>query len=264
MDCSYCYLQTYSNSPGLILTANVEDYFPHIEELNARIKNKIRIGTGEFTDSLYLDKHTKYSSYLIPFFKKMNNLVLEMKTKTVNIDNILEIEPHPNCVISWSLNTRKMAEEYEAGSASIDDRIKAAISITEKGYKIGFHFDPIIYYDGWEKEYEKIVEEIFSYRQIRENVEWISLGTLRYTPGLKQVAEQRFSDNRLYYWGDFYTGVDGKLRYPPRMRIKMYNYMVEWIRKFNDRCWVYLCMEPEQIWRKTVLSEKDYRRCNGF
>ncbi|MDD5634196.1 MAG: hypothetical protein PHW46_02850 [Candidatus Omnitrophica bacterium] len=264
MDCSYCYLEMYSNSPGLIFTANIEDYYQEIEELNNKLTGRIRIGTGEFTDSLYLDKFTKYSSYLVPFFKDKDKLILELKTKTVNIENVLKEPSHKNCVVSWSMNTRSMASKYERGGAPIEDRINAARQVAKKGFKIGFHFDPLIFYEAWRKEYQELVEEIFSFDEIKENVEWISLGALRYTPGLKEIAETRFADNDLYYAGEFFTGADGKLRYPEKLRIEMYNNMIDRIRKFNKTCWIYLCMEPEEVWKETLLSKSDHQRCFGL
>ncbi|MBD3426438.1 MAG: hypothetical protein GF409_04330 [Candidatus Omnitrophica bacterium] len=258
MDCSYCYLQMYSNSPWLVFQANVDDYRAPIEDFDARVGRRTRIGTGEFTDSLYLDKYTSYSSYLIPLFRQMRNLVLELKTKTVDIENVLRHEPHDNVVVSWSINTRKMARKYEKGASSIDERIRAASRAAARGFKVGFHFDPIIYYEGWEDEYRQTVEELFSNRDILENTEWMSLGTLRYTPGLKQVAEQRFGENRMYYAGEFFLGADGKLRYPARLRSLMYNKMIEWIRAYPTSAWIYLCMEPDEIWGDTLLEKSDY------
>lgn len=258
MDCSYCYLQTYSNAPGIILPANIEDYYEHIESFDRKLKQKIRIGTGEFTDSLAFDEYTAYSTKLVPFFRNMKNLVLELKTKMDSIDNVLNAEPNDNVVISWSVNTEKMAQKYEKGAPKIKDRVEAALLAARRGYKIGFHFDPLIWYDGWKDEYKKSVEELFSFNEIRKNTVWISLGTLRYTPGLKQTAEKRFSDNIMFYQGEFFAESFGKMRYKKNARIDMYNKMISWIRSCNVDAWIYLCMEPEDVWRKTSLSKKDY------
>lgn len=258
IDCSYCYLQTYSNAPGLILPANIEDYFSYIKEFDDKLNRRIRIGTGEFTDSMALDTYTEYSKYLIPFFKDMKNMVLELKTKVKDIDNILEADPNENIVVSWTINPRNVANVYENGAATIDERIQAALSAVRKGYKVGFHFDPIIYYEGWEKDYKDIVEELFSYESLKKNTVWISLGTLRFTPGLNQIAEQRFAVSDMYYQGEFFVDVDGKLRYPREVRIDIYNKMIQWIKGLNVAAWVYLCMEFESVWSKTELIDKEY------
>ncbi|MFH1798643.1 MAG: radical SAM protein [Candidatus Omnitrophota bacterium] len=254
IDCAYCYLQTYSNSPGLVLPANIEDYYKYVEAFDKKVKEKVRMGTGEFTDSLALDKYTGYSSKLIPLFRKTKNLVLELKTKIGRIDNVLREKPHDNVVISWSMNAGFIAETYEKGGEPVKGRISAALEAARRGYKIGFHFDPIIFHKGWAKSYESLVHEMFSFEAIRNNTVWISLGTLRYTPSLKQAAEQRFDENLMFYEGEFFEGFDGKLRYPNELRVEMYNKMVKWIRKFNSSCCIYLCMEHEDIWKKLPLQ----------
>ncbi|MCD6353640.1 MAG: hypothetical protein J7M06_05465 [Proteobacteria bacterium] len=132
MDCSYCYLQRYSNASGFILPANIDEYYPYIEKFDRESSKRIRIGTGEFTDSLYLDRYTNYSSYLISFFRKRKNLVLELKTKSNDINNVLREEPHNNVVVSWSLNAIPMARKYEKGSISVDERINAALEVAKK------------------------------------------------------------------------------------------------------------------------------------
>lgn len=258
VDCSYCYLQMYSNAPGMVFPANIEDYYTYIKDFDKKVRVRTRIGTGEFTDSLAFDNYTGYSLKLIPFFKDMKNLVLELKTKVAGIDNVLKAEPNDNVVVSWSINTREMAKSYEKGASTIDERINAAVRAAEHGYKIGFHFDPIVYYPGWEEDYKRVVDEMFAREAIKNNTLWVSLGTLRYTPGLKQVAERRFEDNLIFYKGEFFEDTDGKLRYPRGLRIEMYNKMIEWIRSSGTSSWIYLCMEPEDLWKETILEEKDY------
>ena len=74
-DCAYCFIQGYANSPGIILPANHEDFFDRFECFASspaarrwRRQGLIRIGTGEFSDSLALDHLTEYSLSLVEFF----------------------------------------------------------------------------------------------------------------------------------------------------------------------------------------------------
>ncbi len=256
VDCAYCFLQTYSNVPGIVLPVNLEDYAGYVTRLDGEVSQKTRIGTGEFTDSLALDNYTGYAAFLIPLFRKTANLVLELKTKTCMVDNLMKEDPHENIVISWSMNTRDMAQRYERGASDIDARIKAACEVARRGYRVGFHFDPMIYYDGWETDYRAIAEELFSHEEIRRRAAWISLGTLRYTPGLKQTAERRFPENLVFYRGEFFLDACGKFRYPEEVRIDMYNKMARWIRSSGVKCWIYLCMEPADVWKKVMLERK--------
>ncbi|HIE35800.1 MAG TPA: hypothetical protein EYP89_00990, partial [Candidatus Omnitrophica bacterium] len=84
-DCSYCFLQQYTNFPGIILPANLEDFFTQFDRFLKKIKRPIRLGTGEFCDSLALDYITEYSLKLIPYFKE-KKVFFELKTKSNCID----------------------------------------------------------------------------------------------------------------------------------------------------------------------------------
>jgi spore photoproduct lyase len=247
-DCSYCYLQTYSNIPGIILNANIEDYYEAIKHFDDSLTgSRIRIGTGEFTDSLALEKYTGYASKLIKFFRDTKNLILELKTKTSEIGSVLKEEPHENVVLAWSINTPGIAEKYEKGASPVTERVEAAFLAAKEGYKVAFHFDPLVWYEGWEKEYDDIIGELFSHEEIRNNTLWISLGTLRYTPGLKQAAEERFGDNEIFYAGEFFLGFDDKFRYPENLRENIYRKISGFIRDRGVSCRIYLCMEPEEM-----------------
>lgn len=243
-DCSYCFLQHYTNFPGLILPANIDDFFAQFEKFHKNLKSPIRIGTGEFCDSLALDHVTQYSKKLIPYFAD-KNVFFELKTKSVNIDNLLTIPAPKNIVISWSLNTTCVASNEEKGAASIEERLFAAKKVQEHGYKIGFHFDPIIHWDGWDKEYKKIVELIYDY--VKPPLAWISLGTLRSNRELKNIVEQRFPDSNIFY-GELLLGEDKKLRYPKFMRQEIYTKMFSWIRDCDKQTPIYLCMENKEMW----------------
>ena len=62
IDCTYCILQAYFNQPYLRLFANLEDIFTQLG-IYAREREGeiIRLGTGEFTDSLVFDPITRFS-----------------------------------------------------------------------------------------------------------------------------------------------------------------------------------------------------------
>ncbi len=244
-DCSYCYLQQYTNSPGIILPANLEDFFKQFESFEKKIKKPVRIGTGEFCDSLALDHITNYSSGLISYFRG-KNFLLELKTKSNRIENILNEKPAPNIIISWSFNPSKIVDSQEEGSAGLKARISAAKKIQQAGFKIGLHFDPIIYYKNWESDYKKLIEKIFS--ELRPPLAWISMGTLRSNRGLKPIVEQRFPESNIFY-GELFIGKDKKLRYPQFLRKIIYEKMAGWIKNFDRKTPIYLCMESKDIWK---------------
>lgn len=241
-ECSYCYLQEYTNCPGIILPSNIEDFF---KNFNAYKRPGMRIGTGEFTDSLALDDITQYSLPLIEFFGFTQGVTFEFKTKSANIGNILKAPHKGNIVISWSLNPETIVKENEFRTASLEKRLNSALECVRAGYKVGFHFDPIIYHSGWSRQYQKLVNRLFD-KIPHRHIAWISLGTLRFNPRLKSIIENRFPDNRIL-GEEMLIGFDKKLRYPEKLRVLIYKDMLYWIRKRAKSPKVYTCMEEKDI-----------------
>ncbi len=248
-DCSYCYLQHYDNFYGIVMCANLEDFFVEFDRYQARHKGLRRIGTGEFTDSLALDDITGYSVGLIEFFAS-RKVLFELKTKSANIANLKGLGHNKKTVVSWSLNPEKVVSQEELGTASLVNRLKAARQVREWGYPVGFHFDPIIYFEDWQRQYEELIELMFEY--IKDGIAWISLGTLRFYPGLKPIMENRFPQSDIVY-GELILGKDGKMRYPENLRVDMYRQVLKMLAQKYPQTSTYLCMEPKEIWEKTYV-----------
>ncbi len=240
-ECSYCVLQDYINSPGIILPANIEDFF----DVFMNYKQDIRCGSGELADSLAFDHITGYSPYIVEFFRRYPKSMFEFKTKSSNINLLMSVPGADNIIVSWSLNPQRVVESVEYFTASLAERLWAAQRCIDHGYRVAFHFDPIIYYRVWEIDYEALVNTVFDAIDGRY-IAWLSLGTLRMTQRLKKIIENRFPDNTILD-EEFLIGYDGKLRYPQDIRISMYKNMVSWIRKHNKNIPVYLCMEEKTI-----------------
>jgi spore photoproduct lyase len=249
MDCSYCILQGYLNNPCVTFYPEFAKVFGEIEEILTRYPRRIfRFGTGELGDSLILDTIIGFAAEAVPFFAAQRNAVLELKTKSAEVEHLLALEHGGKTVISWSLNPQHVIEQEEHGAASLDARLEAARLCSEAGYPVGFHFDPLISYPGWEKEYQAVVELLFEKIE-PSRVMWVSLGGLRLPPALKQVAQKRFPFSRIFS-GELITGEDGKLRYVKPLRVEMYRRMVEWLQSYNKQLFIYLCMERGDVWQE--------------
>jgi spore photoproduct lyase len=249
IDCSYCILQAYFNQPFLRLFVNTEDIFSKLKTLaDAHPDEIIRLGTGEFTDSLASDPLTDFSTLLIQKVSSYPNVLIELKTKTASIHNLLPHDPSPNILVSWSLNPAEIIRKEERGAATLNERLQAASVCQEKGYHLGFHFDPIFYFDGWEEAYQNTVRHLFS--KIRpEKIAWISMGCFRFMPNLKPIIEHRHSGAD-YIHQEFVPALDKKMRYPQTRRIEMYRNLLLWIKEEAPEVLVYLCMENASVWKK--------------
>jgi spore photoproduct lyase len=249
MDCSYCILQSYFHPPLLQFFVNHDNLLEELEKAFAE-KNTLRIGTGEFTDSMIWELWTDLSQLLIPFFSRQNNSVLELKTKTTAIEKIRDLKHNRKTILSWSLNTEEVIRTQERKTSSLTSRLEAAKRCQKWGYPLAFHFDPMVIYPGCEKDYEKVVEKLFSCI-CPDNIVWISLGTFRFMPSLKPIIQKRFQDSKIVY-GEFIRGMDGKMRYFKPLRIELYKTIINQIRKIAPGILLYFCMEDENVWEKTL------------
>ena len=248
-ECVYCYLQEYSNVPGIILQANIGDYLEHLQPVKKKI---LRIGSGEFADSLVYDHITCYSKKIIEHMRDKPGLVFEFKTKSTSINNILDTEPSDNIVVSWSVNPPGLIAENEIFTAGLDERIRSAARCTDHGLDVGFHFDPIFHYPGWEEDYFGVIDMIFD-NIPSDRIRWISLGTFRFTRQLKKIIENRFPGSGILN-GELMIGFDGKMRYSDSIRTDIFTKMVRKISGFSNRPYIYLCMETGKIWEDSGLS----------
>ena len=250
MECSYCYLQDYlAQNPALKVFSNVGDLLEEAHKLLSRHRRFFfRIGTGEITDSLALDPYIGISEEIVPFFAEQPNALLELKTKSDCVEGLLRLDPKGRVVVSWSMNPQKVIDEDEHLTASFDERLVAARRCQEAGYRLGFHFDPMIEYPGWEEDYQGMIGRIFALVDHRR-VAWISMGVLRQTPSLKRIMRQRFPSTRLLS-GEQVLCPDGKMRYFQPLRVRMYRKVLRWIREASPTVFVYLCMESKEVWKQ--------------
>lgn len=250
MDCVYCILQSYLNNPWISFFVNEEDLWAELEtRLNAEPERLFRIGTGEFTDSLALDRLTGFSTRLVPFLARHRNAVLELKTKSANIQNLQYLAHKGRCIAAWSLNAPAILQREEFRTASLEARLQAARLCADWGYRLAFHFDPIIWHEGWEAGYRATIRALFA-AVPKDAIAWISLGALRYLPDLKQIAGQRFPGSR-FFFQPFVDGLDGKRRYFRERRVTLYRVLVEELQGLvAPQTCLYLCMENDTVWRE--------------
>ncbi len=245
--CLYCILQAYFRDNILKIWANQEDLFKELEHIFSR-GIKFRIGTGEFIDSLALESLTNYHKDLVSFIGSFPNVCLEIKTKTTELSWINGVKRPERILPAWSLNAQYVQKKYEGISASIENRLKAASKCVELGFRVCLHFDPILMFHGWQKEYKKVIEMIGDYLNPRDIV-YISLGSFRGMPELFKIIEEKepFAE---FIYGEFIQGLDGKLRLLRPIRVEQFKFILHQLEKIGiKKGHVYLCMESDEIWK---------------
>jgi spore photoproduct lyase len=248
MDCSYCILQSYFHPPVLQYFVNHDDLWTELDRVLTD-SDGLRVGTGEFTDSLIWEPWSDLTPRLVDRFAQQHRSILELKTKTIAIEQLKNLDHQRKTIISWSLNTPRVIAAQERGTAALGARLRAAAQCLSWGYPLAFHFDPMVIYPGCEDDYYQVIQQLFS--QVNaENIVWISMGTFRFMPALKAIIQKRFPQSNIIY-GEFVPGLDGKMRYFKPLRIQLYKRMVEWIRARAKDVTIYLCMEDDQVWMQS-------------
>ena len=246
-ECEYCFLQQYQNLHAILWPANIDEFLQKLDEgkFNKGPFDRPRIGSGEFTDSLVFDDITQYSQQLVPFFRARPQWQFEFKTKSVNIGGLLNAGGCENVVVSWSVNSSKITDEAEHFTPNLTARLQAACEVARAGYRIGFHFDPVVIYDGYQQDYARTIQEMADTLPT-DKIAWISVGTLRFSRELKKQIEMRFPQNFILD-GEFLLDFDGKMRYGQNQRLEVYRFLVPLLRRTFPHAHVYLCMEDPQI-----------------
>ena len=247
-NCTYCFLNSYLNSFGIVQFTNIDKFYKEIDTFleNADTEQIYRIGTGEFTDSLMMDEVTAIGEHLITKTKSKKNVLIELKSKSKNVDHLLDVKEKGNTVLSWSLNTERNISRYEEDTASLTERIQAAKKAELAGYFLAFHVDPIIIYEGWEKDYKNLIDFLF-HTINPERIVWISMGCFRYSPGFKERLRDSFPDEEMTV-EEMFPGIDGKFRYLKNKRLMVYKTIKKYINYYTYKPFIYLCMETSDIW----------------
>ncbi len=255
-ECTYCILQAFLNKPVITVHANLEDMLEQVlQRTSLQPETLFRIGTGEHSDSLALDKILGINQHVIKFFATLPNALLELKTKSNHVEHLLELPHGGKTVISWSVNPQAIIKKEELKTATLDERLKAAKMASDAGYKVAFHFDPMIDYPDWEKGYQGLVEQIMD-NIPPERIAWVSLGTLRYISSLKSIVDERFPNSRVFL-GEFVPAIDGKMRYLKKIRQRLYRNVQQKIQKLAPDLPTYLCMESSQLWKNSMSDQPE-------
>jgi spore photoproduct lyase len=247
MDCSYCFLQEFlAGNPSFQVYANFADSFDELDRLAANARGRIfRVGTGDLADSLAFDSITSISRDLIDFFASRENLTLELKTKTDEIENLLAMDPRGRVLVSWTLSPDAVYRSSEHLAAPPAARIAAARAVLDAGYRVAFHFDPLIAYPGAERDYILLIDELLDVVPPKQ-ISFVSMGGLRMTPGLRGAARSRFPGDPMLC-GEDVLASDGRFRTFTPLRLSLYRTLADRFRKAGAEIPSYLCMEQASV-----------------
>lgn len=258
--CEYCYLfMTFYMRPQSIHYVNYDQMFQEIDEFDqSKAAKKFRVlNLGELGDPLATDDITHLSKRIIPYVAEKNHTKLLFLTKCANVDNLIDLDHKNRTILSWSVNCDLITEKLEHRTPSTGERIKAAAKAQKAGYEIRFRIDPLFWFEGWEEQYERVVELIAAHT----NPSLITLGTYRPSRGLINHITSRFPETNLMKLESKLVMDAGKKRFSDQKRFDLYNTLISMMRDKMGEVPIALCKEPKRIWDKSGLELKNVA-CN--
>ncbi len=255
-DCSYCSIQSFYNQNKIGFD---RDFKKKLENLDLDPNQTYHIGTGQSSDSLMWGNHDGILDALFEFAIKNPNVILEFKTKSDNIKYFLDNNVPKNIIVTWSLNTPVVIKNEEHLTASLEQRIQSARALADKGILVGFHFHPIVQYENYLQDYEKIYQTLQKTFTPQEVV-LISLGTLTFIkPVIKKLRERELKTKILQM--PFET-INGKQSYSLEVKKEMFKAAYESFKSWHGKVYFYLCMEDHSLWQEVFGFE--YSSNNQF
>jgi spore photoproduct lyase len=252
MNCSYCYLQSFINTPLLTIYSNINDAMDELRTMHAQTaQQSVRVGTGETVDSLSLDPLTLYSRKLIELFREFPKWSLEFKTKSAAVDQFLDVPHIGNITTSWSINPQLIIEREEHGTASLPERLEAARKCRQAGHKLALHMDPMIWHPEWKESYSELVETIIA-EFSPEDIPYMSVGALRFQPEQRAMMRERFGMKSYVTRAEVFPSQDGKWRYDQNLRQQMFEFVLKEFRAHSPKWRLFMCMETPETWLKTT------------
>ena len=252
MDCSYCILRAYFRDRTLTAFANTEAMFAELGRIFGRDRTRpFRVGTGQFADSLALESITGHTREILGFLADFDNVILELKTKTVDL-SWMAADPHPDRVLpAWSVNAPEIVTAEERDTAPLEARLAAARQCVQAGFRVCLHFDPICLFPGWERGYAATIDLIFDYLKPRD-IAYLSLGSFRCLPELpgRLSAEGRAVPR--YMLNEFVVGPDGKKRLLRPLRVRQFRFLADKLAAYGFSRGLYFCMESDEVWRAVL------------
>lgn len=241
--CSYCSIQSFYHNDEIVFQGNLAE---KLDQIQLDPEKTYHIGTGQSSDSLLWGNRNNTLKNLFDWVEKNPNVILELKTKSSNIEYLLK-EPVPgNVIATWSVNAESIVKNEEHRTASLTRRLEAAQRLAEKGILVGFHLHPVVAFEGWRGEYGNLVSELQS-RFDPQGVALVSLGTLTFIKPVMKKLRQRKVKSKILQMP--FEDAAGKSSYPLELKRDFFKYIYDAFAPWHGKTFFYLCMEDPSLWK---------------
>lgn len=197
-DCRYCFLQGMYRSAHTVLFVNYEVFIDAIRNTCRKHRDEpVHLFSGYDGDSLALEPLSGFAGHFIEQLRTVPNAWLELRTKSTQTRQLLDMEPWSQCVVAFSFTPEQVAGALEHGVPPLARRIGAMSRLQQRGWKIGLRFDPLVYTDHFEEQYIGLFEQIFAALD-PESVHSISFGPFRMPQEFFRKIASLYPEERLF------------------------------------------------------------------
>ena len=203
------------------------------------------------SDSLALDEELRVNGPVVQFFGERKGATFGAEIE-MGFHRPPEPCLNPYVVVSFSVAPQRMIDAEEKDEPRFQETQGRSKRAQDWGCFVGLHFDPVVIYEGFEKDYADLIDEIAGTLDLKRVI-WVSVGCLRFTPPLMKLFLRERRANLLH--GEFIMGEDGKFRYLKAERIKVYRMLYGRLLEKEPGLFVYLCMERADVWRQATGRE---------
>jgi spore photoproduct lyase len=248
-DCSYCSIQSFFDDDKIFVETNLA---AKLAGLKINQEKTYHIGTGQSSDSLIWGNRYGVLDALLDFARQHENVILEFKTKSDQIEELLARDVPRNVICTWSLNTPIIIEKEERGTASLENRLASMRKMADKGVLVGAHFHPMMPYEGWREDYRLVFERLLKQFSPVE-VAMISFGTLTYPRAVLSKIRQRSIKTKVLQMP--MEEIAGKFSYPRKTKVELFSFAWQSFLPWQGKVFFYLCMEDPSLWKETLDHE---------
>ena len=198
--CQYCYLAgSLSGAPVTRAYANLPEILDGLRsyagagQVTSKSRDRVAEGTtfeaSCYTDPLGIEHLTGALGEAIRFFGEWEAPVqLRWTTKFDAVGGLAKLAHNGRTRVRFSVNAAAVSRDFEGGTASVAQRLKALGTMARAGYPVGLTVAPIMPVEGWREQYRALFESV---RDVVTDVAGLDLTveliTHRFTPGSKEV-----------------------------------------------------------------------------
>ena len=158
-NCQYCYLNTnLGDKPFIKVNVNIDDILDRAQIYMDERKPEVTIFEGSATsDPIPVEPYTHSLKKAIEFFARSEYGRFRFVTKFDDVDSLLDADHRGKTEARFTINTRKVIEDYERRTGGREKRIEASVKMMESGYPVGYIIAPVFMYENWEEDYRSLL-----------------------------------------------------------------------------------------------------------